>query len=122
MADSHNPAQKLVLQHPRVSGAAILAFGGVLCYLTVFQPLQEASAGAAKVEISAKGATAGVVLAVLGVSFLCFGLRCAKIFMPAAEESKKPAYIAGVVFAVIGLGIYFGLISYLQGCGYAFQY
>ena len=42
--------------------------------------------------------------------------------MPAAEDSKKPAYVAGVVLGLVGLGIYFGLLSYLQSRGYVFEY
>ena len=119
MADSHNEAQRFILKYPRPAGAVLALLAGAFFYEAIIQPIQQAKAGAPEIEISDTGGTVAVVLAVMGLTLVVFGARFARIFMPSAEESKAPAFAVGVVIAIVGLGVYFWLQSYLESRGYA---
>jgi hypothetical protein len=118
MADSHNVVQRFMLKYPRPSGAVLVLLGAAFCYWMIIQPIHQAEAGAPEVGISLKGGMVGVILTVIGLIYVVFGARFARIFQPSAEESKAPAYTVGILFAIVGIGIYFALKSYLESKGY----
>jgi uncharacterized protein YjeT (DUF2065 family) len=118
MADSHNAVQRLMLKYPRPAGAILVLLGAAFCYWMIIQPIHQADAGKPEIEISLTGGTVGVILTVIGLVYVVFGARFARIFQPSAEESKAPAYTAGVLLAIVGIGIYFALKSYLESKGY----
>jgi len=119
---THNPVQTITLKYPRVCGAALLAFGGVTVYISLIAPLKDIQAHAARVEISGKGSMVGILLCVFGLTYLCFGARFARIFLPGENDSKTPAYIAGAILAILGIAIDMCLRSYLQSEGYTLQW
>ena len=53
------------------------------------------------------------VFIMLGLIYMVFGARFARILQPAAGESKAPAYAVWIVIAVIGNIIFFMLGKYL---------
>ena len=120
MADSHNAVQQFMLEFPRSVGAILALFGAALCYWMIYLPIQQAEEHAASIQLSLKGAMIGLMLTVIGLIYAIFGARFARIFQPSAEESKVPAYIVGTVLAVMGVGIYMALKSYLESKGYVF--
>ena len=122
MNATHSPTQKIVLDHPRISGIALLAACGLGVYITIFLPIKEAQEHADRVEISGKGAVASIVLGILGLAFLCFGTRIAHILMPGANQSKVPAYIAGAVIGVLGITLNLWVKSYIQSQGYVCEW
>lgn len=75
-----------------------------------------------RIELSVKGTMVGVFLIVLGLTYLVFGARFARVFQPAAHQSKTPAYIAGVIIAFVGGIIYFALKAFLESKGYVFSF
>jgi hypothetical protein len=121
MADSHNAVQQFMLKYPRPIGAVLGLLGAAFCYWMIVQPIQQAETGKPEIKLSLKGGTLGVVLIVFGLTYAVFGVRFARIFQPSAEESKAPAYTVGILLAILALGIYFALKSYLESKGYVFK-
>jgi threonine/homoserine/homoserine lactone efflux protein len=118
MADSHNEFQRFMLKYPRPVGAVFALLAVAIFFEEVVQPIRQAEAGAPEIQIWVSGGTVGLMLAVLGLTYVIFGVRFARIFQPSAEESKAPAYIAGGLLAIVGLGIYLTLKVYLESKGY----
>jgi hypothetical protein len=122
MTNLHNPAQKLMLKYPRTSGALLFTLGVTVFYMMVILPMQKADEHASRVFISVKGSMVGIVLLVIGGTYLSFGSRFARIFQPSRVESKTPAYIAGIILCAIGLSVFLLLKSYIEAKGYVFSF
>ena len=121
MGKSHNVLQRFLLKHPRPVGAAFAALGAELCYRSLIRPIQLANAGAPEVRISGLEITLALVCTLTGVVYLVFGVRFARIFHPAADESKRPVTIVGFVIGMAAIGIYIALSLYANSKGYIFD-
>jgi hypothetical protein len=118
LAESHNAAQQFMLRYPRPVGVVLVLLGGLFCYWMIVQPIQQVEEGKHEIRISLAGAVISIVLVVFGLTYAIFGARFARLFQPAAEESKVPAYTVGALLALVGLGIYLVLKAYLESNGY----
>ena len=121
MAATHNSAQRLMLRHPRSSGAVLLALGSFILYTSVVSPIRDAHAGVERVEISTEGTGVGLALSIFGLTYALFGARFAPLFQPGSNQSKLPAYAFGIVMASLGLAGFYALKSYIASQGYVFQ-
>jgi hypothetical protein len=121
MSDSRNALQQVIVRYPRPAGVLIATLGVVGCYAMIVSPILMAHAGARQIQLSLQGAMVSLMLTVVGLSYIIFGESIARILMPAASESKLPAYAVGTVLGIIGLVVFATVESYLQGMGYVFH-
>ncbi len=103
----------------RVAGVMMLLAGAVLSYLCIYRPLESAWNGKPEVSISLKGVFL-VPVGLIGLLYLVLGPRVTAV-LGTREEPKPAAYVLGIGFVALGIGLYFWLRSTLQAYGYDFQ-
>ena len=103
----------------RLLGIVLLALGVVLIHECIYQPLEAAARLDSKISLSMKGVVLSPLFAILGAGSLILGKRATDIF-GTREHPKPAAGLCGMVLALAGFGVYFGLKWVLEAKGYQF--
>ncbi len=103
----------------RLIGILLLAAGGLLGYLCIYQPLESASRREPKVSVSLKGAILAPIC-LIGVMFLVLGSH-ATIIMGTRQHPKPAAYVIAIGVVLLGIVLYIWLRRSLEAFGYDFH-
>jgi hypothetical protein len=104
----------------RIIGVLLVLCGGVLVYLTIYLPLQQARAHAAHLTLSDKGVWLPPVMALIGLLVIVFP-RMSTFDTVLVNQNKKLSLVGWLAVAVllaIGLGVQLWFNSQLKALGY----
>jgi hypothetical protein len=102
-------------------GVLCLLLGGFLGYLGVYQPIQQAHAGADSISLRTGVAGAAAAALLCGVIFLIAG-RSVKYILVLKWQTARPMQIIGTLTLVaICLGVEIVFERYLESLGYFFR-
>jgi hypothetical protein len=112
--------REFVLAHARLVGGFLILAGLGLAYICIYQPMQDAETGAAKVDVSIMGALVAVISLALGPGYLIGGRRFVELIWPPPGPWRLGSYLMFVAVLALGGAIFWGFRTYLINRGYDF--